>query len=141
MELYPDQLVEIEAIASLSRSSAVPTFDDVRRIAIALPEATVDDTGTAFRVDGKLFAWPWMERVDPKRARVPNLSVLVVRVASELDKDAIIDMDPNAFFTEPHYEGYPAILVRLEAIDDPMLEKLIGDAWRLRAPKRLRDRT
>jgi hypothetical protein len=113
------------------------TFDDVRRIALALPEAAVDDAGTAFRVDANLFAWPWMERVDPQRARVPNLDVLVVRVASELDKDALIDMDPRVFFTEPHYDGYAAILIRLAAIDDAMLQKLLADSWRLRAPKRL----
>jgi hypothetical protein len=119
----------------------VATFDDVRRIALSLPEAVPDDPGTAFRVDGKLFAWPWRERVDPKKARVPNLEVLVVRVASELDKDALIDMDARVFFTEPHYDGYAAILVRLAAIDDAMLEKLITDSWRLRAPKRLRAQT
>ena len=113
------------------------TFDDVRRIGMSLPEAAVDDAGTAFRVDGKLFAWPWLERVDPRRARVPNLEVLVVRVASEMDKDALIGMDPGAFFTEAHYDGYAAILIRLAAIDDAMLQKLLADSWRLRAPKRL----
>ena len=117
------------------------TFDDVRRIALALPEAVADEDATAFRVDGKLFAWPWLERVDPKRARVPNLDVLVVRVASELDKDALIDMDPRVFLAEPHYDGHTAILIRLAAIDEPMLEKLLADSWRLRAPKRLRERT
>ena len=104
---------------------------------MSLPEAVPDDAGAAFRVDGKLFAWPWLERVDPKKARVPNLDVLVVRVASELDKDALIDMDPRAFFTEPHYDGYAAILIRLATIDDAMLEKLLADSWRLRAPRRL----
>jgi hypothetical protein len=119
----------------------VATFDDVRRIALALPEAVVDDAASAYRVDGKLFAWPWNERVDPKRARVPNFDVLVVRVGSEMDKDALIAMDPAVFFTEPHYDGYAAILIRLAAIDEPMLQKLLEDSWRLRAPKRLRDRT
>jgi hypothetical protein len=119
----------------------VPTFDDVRRIALALPGSLPNDDGTAFRVDGKLFAWPWMERLDPKRARVVNLDVLVVRVASELDKDALIDMDPRVFFTEPHYDGYAAILIRLDVIDEAMLEKLLADSWRLRAPKRPRERT
>lgn len=62
------------------------TLDDVRRIALALPEVTVDESGTEFRVDGKLFAHPWLERLDPKKARVPNLDVLVVRIASEADR-------------------------------------------------------
>ena len=46
---------------------------------------------------------------------------------------------PGVFFTEPHYDGYAAILVRLGVIDDPMLAKLITDSWRLKAPKRFRD--
>jgi hypothetical protein len=117
------------------------TFDDVRRIALALPEAVVDDSGTSFRVDGKLFAWPWLERVDPKRARVPNFGVLNVRIASEMDKDVLIGMDSKSFFTEPHFDGYAAIQVRLDAVDEAMLEKLITDSWRIAAPKRLRERT
>ena len=115
------------------------TFEAVRRIALALPEAEPDDTGTAFRVDGKLFAWPWLERVDPSKARVPNLGVLVVRIASEADKEPLIEMDPAVFFTEPHYDGYAAIQVRLDAVEDALLSKLLTDSWRLRAPKRLRD--
>jgi hypothetical protein len=119
----------------------VATFDHVRRIALALPEAVADDDATSFRVDGKLFAWPWLERVEAKKRRVPNLAVLVVRIASEADKDVLIQMDPRVFFTEPHYDGYAAILVRLAEIDEAMLEKVIGGSWRLRAPKRLIDRT
>ena len=117
------------------------TFDDVRRIALDLPEAEVNDDGTEFRVDGKLFAWSWLERVHPKKARVPNLDVLNVRITSEMEKDVLIGMAPAVFFTEPHFDGYPAIQVRLAAVDDALLEKLITDSWRLRAPKRLRDRT
>ena len=116
-------------------------FEDVQRIALGLPEAVADDRGTAFRVGGKLFAWPWLERLDPKRARVPNLGVLNVRIASEMDKDVLIGMDPKVFFTDPHFDGYAAIQVRLDAVDDAMLQKLIADSWRLAAPKRLRDRT
>ena len=115
------------------------TFEDVQRIARALPEAAADEQGTAFRVDGKLFAWPWLERVDPKRGRVPNVGVLNVRIASEMDKDVLIGMDPAVFFTEPHFDGYAAVQVRLESIEDSLLEKLIVDSWRLSAPKRLRD--
>ena len=113
------------------------TFDDVRRVALALPEVTANDAGTEFRVDGKLFAHPWLERVDPKVARVPNLDVLVLRIASEADKDVLISMDPAAFFTEPHFDGYASIHVRLAAVGEPLLEKLLVDAWGTRAPKRL----
>ncbi len=114
---------------------------DVRRICLGLPEVTEDAGDFRFRVDGKGIAWVWLERLEAKQARVPNPTVVAVWVGSEGEKDALIDLDPGAFFTEPHYNGYPAILVRLAAVDDAMLERLLTDAWRLRAPKRLRDRT
>ena len=117
------------------------TFEDVRRIALALPEVTADPSGTEFRVDGRLFAHPWLERLDPKKARVPNLDVAVVRIASEADKEVLIQMDPKVFFTEPHFDGWPSIHVRLAQADEPLLERLLADAWRTRAPKRLHDRT
>ena len=117
------------------------TFDDVRRIALALPDVQEDASGTEFRIDGKLFAHPWLERTDPKQARVPNLEVAVVRIASEADKEVLIDMDPGVFFTEPHFDGWPSIHVRLAAVDEATLEQLLADAWRTRAPKRLHDRT
>jgi hypothetical protein len=119
----------------------VATFDDVRRIALELPEVVASDTGTEFRVDGKLFAHPWLERIDPKKGRVPNLDVAVVRIAAEADKEVLIQMDPRVFFTEPHFDGWPSIHVRLAEVDEPMLRRLLADAWRTRAPKRLRDRT
>lgn len=67
---------------------------------------------------------------------MPNPEVLAVWVGSEDEKDALIDLDQDVFFTEPHYDGYPAILVRLPRIDLELLRKLLTDAWRLRAPKR-----
>jgi hypothetical protein len=112
------------------------TQADVRRIAMALPE-TAEDGGFHFSVADKGFAWPWMERLDPKRARVPNPDVIGVRVANELEKQALLSLDAEVFFTEPHYNGYPAVLVRLPAIDLGLLEKVLIDAWRCRAPKRL----
>ena len=87
-----------------------------------------------FRVDGKHFAWAWLERVDPKKARVENRRVLAVRVAGDIDKQMLLAMDKKAFFTEPHYDGYAAVLIRLAEIDRPRLKELITNAWRLRAP-------
>jgi hypothetical protein len=115
----------------------VATWDDVRRIATSLPETVADETGSSYVVAGKAICWTWLERIDPKRARVPNPSVLAVRVAHESEKELLIDMDPAVFFTEPHYNGYPAILVRLAAIDVETLERILRDAWRTRAPKTL----
>lgn len=113
------------------------TLDDAHRIAAALAEATSEAGGFAYRVDGKLFTWIWMERVQPKRPRVPNPEVIGIRVADETEKQAMLALDPGVFFTEPHYDGYPAVLIRLPAIDTALLEKVIGDAWQLRAPRRL----
>jgi hypothetical protein len=112
------------------------TQADVRRIALFLPE-TAEEGGFHFTVAGKGFAWAWMERVQPKKARVPNPEVIAVRVANELEKQALLSLDAGVFFTEPHYDGYPAVLVRLPAIDLELLEKVITDAWRCRAPKSL----
>ena len=113
---------------------------DAREIALSLPETTEDPNGFRFFVDGKQFAWPWLERVDPKRARVPNRDVIAVRVGNELEKESLIEMDPAVFFTEPHYDGYPAILVRLPAADLDLLRVVLTDGWRCRAPRRLHDR-
>ena len=115
------------------------TDAEVRRIAGGLPETTVGADGLSCSVDGKGYAWPWMERVDPKRARVPRRDVLAIRVANDLEKQSLLAMDPDVFFTEAHYNGYPAVLVRLPAIEVSLLEDLLTDAWRTRAPRRLRE--
>jgi len=112
------------------------TQADVRRIALSLPEAK-EEPGFTFSVGGKGFAWPWRERVDPKKARVPNPDVIGVRVANELEKQALLSLDTDVFFTEPHYNGYPAVLVRIPAIEVDMLEKVLTDAWLCRASKKL----
>src|SRR5262245_46460759 len=117
--------------------ASMATQDDVRRIALALPEATEEDGYFRFLVGGKGFAWVWLDRIDPKKARLPNPAVVGIRVAHELEKESLIEMDPAAFFTEPHYDGFPAILVRLDCVDPDLLEKLLTDAWRIQAPKRL----
>lgn len=112
------------------------TRADVRRIALSLPEAH-EEPGFSFTVGGKSFAWPWMERLHPKKPRVPDPQVIGVRVANELEKHALLSLDAEAFFTEPHYDGYPAVLIRLPAIDLELLEKVLTDAWRCRASKKL----
>jgi hypothetical protein len=115
--------------------------DDVRRIALALPETSEGDGQFGFSVrngaKAKSFAWAWMERVDPKQPRVENERVLAVRVANEDEKQMLLASDPDKFFTEPHYNGFPAVLVRLEAVGAPELTELLTDAWRVQAPKKL----
>ena len=115
--------------------------EDVRRIARSLPDA-VEGTGQfGFSVmnkgKAKGFAWSWMERVHPKKPRIANDEVLAVRVANEGDKQMLLASDSEKFFTEPHYNGFPAVLVRLVAIDADELEELLIEAWRCMAPRAL----
>jgi len=114
------------------------TQADVRRIALSFPGAEEANGRFAFEVrnKGKLkgFAWVWMERVTPKKPRVPNPGVIAVRVANLGQKDLLLSADPERFFTEPHYDGYPAVLVRLKAVKVADLKMLLADAWRCQAP-------
>ena len=82
----------------------------------------------------KQFAWAWNERIKPKKPRVPRADVLAVRVHDRAEKRALLASDRDKFFTEPHYDGFPAVLVRLPAITKPALRKLIVNAWRCQAP-------
>ena len=114
---------------------------DVRRIALSLPATEEAPNHFAFSVrnKGKLkgFVWVWLERVAPKKARVPQPNVIAVRVANLFDKDFLLALDPVKFFTEPHYDGFPAVLVRLPAVTARELRPLITEAWRCQAPKDL----
>jgi hypothetical protein len=78
-----------------------------------------------------------MERVAPRKARVPQPNVIAVRVASFDDKDILLALDPAKFLTEPHYNGFPAVLVRLPAVTVPEIRPIITEAWRCQAPKDL----
>lgn len=109
--------------------------DDVQRIALSLPEATYDNGG--FGIDKKGFAWFYNEKIPGQKGRVRRDDVLAIRVANEGDKLALLAMDPEKFFTTAHYNGYPAILVNLPAIDADELTQLLTAAWRLRAPRKL----
>ena len=111
---------------------------DVHRIALSLPHARKDGSKIRYLVEGgKAFAWTWKKRIEPKRARVEQLDVFAVRVANEEEKQVLIASDPAKFFTEPHYNGYPAVLVRLAEIDSDELTELLMDAWRIAAPRKL----
>jgi hypothetical protein len=114
---------------------------DVRRIALSLPETAEEAGHFAFAVRNrdkqKGFVWVWLERVEPKKPRVPRADVLAVRVADQEEKELLLAADEGKFFTEPHYNGFPAVLVRLPAIDVDELEGLIVEAWRCQAPRAL----
>lgn len=117
------------------------TRADVRRIALALPETEETPNHFAFSVrnKGKLkgFVWVWMERVHPKKALVPEPKVIAARVANLDDKEILLALDPEKFFTEPHYKGFPAVLVRLPSVTVGELRPIITEAWRCQAPKDL----
>jgi hypothetical protein len=117
--------------------------NDVRRIALALRDTREAPDGFAFSVRNKDkqkgFVWAWNERVEPKKPRVPRDDVVAIRVVDRFDKEALLASDERVFFTEPHYNGFPAVLVRLPAIDVAQLEELILDAWRCQAPRALVD--
>jgi hypothetical protein len=117
----------------------VPDQADVRRLALALPEVEESAGEFGFSVAGKNFVHVWRERVDPKKTKVPNPDVVVLPVADLGEKEALIASVPGVF-TEPHYNGYKAVLVRLPevALDD--LAELVTDAWRASAPPAVRAR-
>jgi hypothetical protein len=118
--------------------------NDVRRIAMSLPGTSAARDRPAFCVRNgpkeKAFVWFWMERIAPKKARVPNAQVVAVRVANTIAKDMLLASDKEKFFTEPHYNGFPAVLVRLPVVDAGELRELITAAWRCQAPRALADR-
>ncbi len=118
------------------------TWDDVRRIALSLPETREQRSHghASWRVRDKGFVWERPLRPADLRAlgdHAPAGPILGARVEHLGVKEALLGDDPNVFFTTPHFDGYPAILVRLEKIALDELEELIVEAWLARAPKRL----
>ena len=109
----------------------------VRRLAAALPGAVdvSEPEQLVFRASGNLFAWSALRRVEPKKARVPCLGVLAVRCPIER-KEMLIEAAPDIYFDDDHYRGYPALLVRLDAIGEAELSALLADACALQAAKK-----
>ncbi len=127
------------------------TWDDVPRLVATLPE-TAEGTSygsMAWKVKGKLMVWERPLRAADFAAlgeAAPDGDVLGAAVEDEGVKHALIADRPDVYFTTPHFDGYAAVLVALDAIDPGDLEELITDAWLAKAPKRsvakfLTDRT
>ena len=117
-------------------------WDDVRRLAMAMPEATerLSRGARQWRVKDKLFVWERPLRRPDLEAlgdSAPDGPILGARVEHEMAKQALIADDPGVFFTTPHFDGYPAILVKLDAIGLEDLNEVIVEAWLARAPKKL----
>jgi hypothetical protein len=132
----------ISACVCTRTGTLVADQEDVRRIALALPATSEADDRFSFSVQNRskqrAFVWAWSERIEPGKRRVARRDVIAVRVVDRLDKEALLVSGRPAFFTEPHYDGFPAILVRLPLIEVAELEELILDAWRCQAPAALR---
>jgi hypothetical protein len=120
----------------------VATWDDVRRIALALPETgeSISRDLRHWNVKNKGFVWERPLRRSDLEAlgdAAPDGPILGARVEHLVAKEALLADDPAVYFTTPHFDGHPAILVRLEGIGLDDLEELVTEAWLARAPKRL----
>ena len=118
------------------------TWDDVRRLALALPETgeRISRDNVQWTVKDKLFVWQRPLRKSDLAALgdgAPEGPILGARVEHEGAKQALIADDPDVFFTTPHFDGYPAILVQLDNIAPDVLEEVVIEAWLCRAPKKL----
>jgi hypothetical protein len=118
---------------------------DLDRLALALPEAVreVDDEGrVSYQVQGKWFCFHRRPRPDAVDAKTGERleDVLVFRVESLDVKDLLLSDDRDVYFTTPHWNGFPAVLVRiphLRRLRRADLRDLVEDAWLTRAPKRV----
>jgi hypothetical protein len=120
----------------------VASWEDVRRIALALPETSEGTSwgNASWRVRDKLFVWERPLRPGDLRAlgdAAPTGPILGARVEHAGAKEALLADDPEVYFTTPHFDGYPAVLVRLERIGAEELQEVIVEAWLCQAPKRL----
>ena len=120
-------------------------LQDVRRLALQLPGAVERqgrDGTVSWTVRGTGFVWERPLRkgdLEALGAAAPTGTVLGVKVADLGVKQALLAADPEVVFTTPHFDGYPAVLVRLDDIGLADLEELVVDAWRTRASKRQRE--
>lgn len=117
------------------------TYAEVEELALALPETTSTPSyggAPALRVNKKLFARLRGEMADhvDELTGAPYGDVLMVGVADLGEKEALLASGDDAYFTIPHYDGYPAVLVRLDRADLAELGELLVEAWMRAAPKR-----
>ena len=118
------------------------TWEQVRKIALRLPETSEGDRHghATWFVRDKAFAWERPLRKSDLVAlgdRAPKGAILAVRVEHLLVKEARLAARPAVCFTTPHFDGYPALLVRLGKAKVADLEELLVEAWLSRAPKTL----
>ena len=117
-------------------------WDDVARLALALPgtDERVSRGSRQWRVKEKLFVWERPLRKTDLAAlgdTAPSGPILGARVEHEGAKQALVQDPSGHYFTTPHFDGYPAILVQLEPLGPAELEELVMEAWLCRAPPKL----
>lgn len=111
--------------------------EDVRRLALALPEVEeIDSDGFDFRVAGKGFVWSYPEH-RPGKPRLIRTDIAVLYVGDEAEKQALLLGEPEIFFSAPGYGSRPLVLLRLAEVGVSRLAELVTDAWRMRAPDAL----
>ncbi len=130
------------AIAGSAILRPVTTWDDVAREALTLPETSerLSRDTRQWRVRDKLFVWERPLRKSDLAALgadAPDGPILGARVEHLGAKEALIASEPAVFFTTPHFDGYPAVLVRLDRISAEDLHEVVVEAWLARAPARL----
>ncbi|MGH9231874.1 MAG: MmcQ/YjbR family DNA-binding protein [Acidimicrobiales bacterium] len=121
------------------------SVDDVARIALELPEVTEGERhgNRTWSVAGKGFAWERrFSKADIRRfgdATPPEGPILAVRVEDLSEKEAVLAAQPTAFFTIPHFDGYSAVLIQLQAVTRRALREALVDGWLACAPRALAD--
>ena len=102
------------------------TWATVKKIGKRLPEVA----------ESTWFNTPSLKVRDKSFVRLREDDVIVVMVDQD-EKEALLQAEPEVFFTTPHYDGYPAMLVRLSAIEPDELRGALIESWRRKAPKKL----
>jgi hypothetical protein len=121
----------------------VATWKDVSRLALALPEAEEGTTyggNRAWTVRQKLFVWERPLRKSDLAAlgdAAPDGPILGAKVEHLIAKEALLADESGVVFTTPHFDGYPAVLIRLPDAELDLLEEIVTEAWLVSAPKRL----
>ncbi len=119
------------------------TLDDAARLALELPEVTegVRHGHRCWAVNGKVFAWERpFSKADIKRfgdETPPAGPIVAISVADLGEKEAVLTANPAAFFTITHFNGYSAILVRLDQVTSRALRDALVDGWLVCAPAAL----
>jgi hypothetical protein len=122
------------------------TVEDAARLASELPEVTEGERygNRTWDVCGKTFAWERpFSKADIKRfggQTPPDGPILAVRVEDLGEKEAVLAANPKGFFTIPHFDGYPAVLIQLKTVGKRALREALLDGWLACAPADLADR-